>query len=97
VENHKDVNYVIGAIPVVLSAVGMIGSSHLTSISNNKIYACKQLSKLNQLVCAIFAIWRLCLLSPVFGLLKRFLFVRNNHDHDPQEINQFEIRALVLP
>jgi hypothetical protein len=88
VENHKDVNYVNAGIPVVLSAVGMIGSSLLPSISNNKIYACKQISKLSQLVCAVFAIWCFCSLSPVFGLLKRFLFVRNNHDHEPQEMAQ---------
>jgi hypothetical protein len=76
----------------------MIGSSLLPSISNNKIYACKQISKLSQLVCAVFAIWCLCLLSPVFGLLKRcFLFVRNNHDHEPQEMAQhtFPHPALI--
>jgi hypothetical protein len=88
VENHKDMNYVNAAIPVVLSAVGMIGSSLPPSISNNKKYSCKQLGKLTQLVCAVFARSCLRLLSHVFGLLKRFLFVRNNHDHEPQEMAQ---------
>jgi hypothetical protein len=87
VEN-EDVNYANAAILVALCAVGMIGSSLLPSISNNKIYACKQLSKLSQLVCAVFARSCLRLLSHVFGLLKRFLFVRNNHDHEPQEMAQ---------
>jgi hypothetical protein len=86
VENHEDMNYGNAAILVALCAVGMIGSSLLPS--NNKIYACKQLSKLSQLVCAVFARSCLCLLSPVFGLLKRFLFVRNIHYHKPQEMAQ---------
>jgi hypothetical protein len=87
VKKHENVNYVNAAIPVAFSALGMIGSSHLTRITNNKIYTPQQVSKQSQLVCAAFMAWYLWL-SPVFGLLKRLLFFRNNHDHEPQEMAQ---------
>jgi hypothetical protein len=84
-ENYERVKYMNGAIPVILSALGVSGSSRLlTSISNNKIYACKQASKLSRLVCAVFAAWCVCL-SPVLDLFERFLFFRNDHDHEQQE------------